>query len=83
MQFEIYEKGTTPLHIACFKSYIEIVQILIENGAKHENKDGNGWSALHFAVHGGNKEIVNLLISQGSVINSQTNLFIISFNFIS
>ena len=72
MNLNIYEKGITPLHIACYKGHKEIVQTLLENGSKHENQDENGWIALHHAVLCGYKEIVNLLISQGSDINSRS-----------
>ena len=82
MKLNIYAKGITPLHIACYIGPKEIVQTLLENGSKHDNNDENGWIALHYAVLCGNKEIVNLLISQGSDINSRSILFFIFYHFI-
>ena len=80
---KIYEKGTTPLHIACDKGHKEIVQSLLESGSKHDNEDEHGWISLHYAVLCGNKEIVNLLISQGSDVNSRTISFFFFYHFIS
>ena len=65
-------KGSTPLHIACFHNHKEIVQILLENDAKHNIKDENGWIPIHYAVIKKNKEVVNLLISKGSDVNTKT-----------
>ena len=75
-------RGTTPLHIACIKDYIEIVRILLENGTKHNEKTENGWTPLHFAVLGGGLETVKLIISKGSDINSTTTPFYLFYSFI-
>ena len=58
--------GWTPLHYACRKGSIPIVQYLISKGANIESKDYQGHTPLYIASFYHNKEIVDLLISKGA-----------------
>mmetsp|Transcript_11583 Transcript_11583/g.15106 ORF Transcript_11583/g.15106 Transcript_11583/m.15106 type:complete len:297 (+) Transcript_11583:222-1112(+) len=44
----------------------EIVKLLLEGGASVNKCDVNGWTALHYAAHGGNVETLQLLIKAGA-----------------
>lgn len=59
--------GWTPLHKACLKGYVEIVQLLCQSGAKldvqsTEERD----TPLHDACSNGHKEVVEVLLTHGA-----------------
>ena len=41
--------GTTALHWACYKGYLESARLLLDHGAALEAKDGNNETPLHYA----------------------------------
>ena len=61
----------TPLHWACFKGYLPIVQYLIGNGANIEAKQKDQWTPLHYASSYGQTDVVKYLISIGANKNSK------------
>ena len=64
--------GRTPLHLAAESADVEIVKLLLEKGAKVDEKDDeSGFSALHFAARLGKKDIAELLIAWGADINAK------------
>ncbi|MCK4935754.1 MAG: ankyrin repeat domain-containing protein [Elusimicrobiales bacterium] len=60
IKYEPY--GFTPLHIACFKGHLEIVKLLLENGAAINAKDEKNPTPLHVASIQGHTKIAKLLI---------------------
>ena len=70
--------GAYPLHLASLKGNKEIVQILIDNGAKTDIKSEaydddfwyNGGTPLHWAAFFCRKNMVSLLIGNGAAINA-------------
>jgi len=63
--------GVLPLHVACREGHIAIVKQLFLHGYHIKDglvraKDMHGNSALHFAVESGVKEIVEVLLLNGS-----------------
>lgn len=53
--------------------YEGIAQILLENGAKvDERMNKTGWTPLHITSHTGHDKIVNLLIKNGANVNLLT-----------
>lgn len=66
------QRGETPLHLAARSNQIDVMKILIDNGATvdacaHENQ-----TPLHIAARLGNAEIVTLLLEKGANADAQT-----------
>ncbi|MGE0207195.1 MAG: ankyrin repeat domain-containing protein [Candidatus Babeliales bacterium] len=57
----------TPLMLASRKKHIEVVKLLLENGANAANEHGK--TALTNAIFWGHKEIVKLLLENGALID--------------
>ncbi|MQG89142.1 MAG: hypothetical protein FI700_00015 [SAR202 cluster bacterium] len=57
--------GRTPLHLAAFKDYKEIVKLLIESGADVNAKDMDDATPLDYAMSEGEKETAELLRKHG------------------
>ena len=57
--------GWTALMLAGYYGHIEIVQLLIENGANIEAENFDGQTALNLAELNGNIEIAQLLREKG------------------
>lgn len=54
--------GRTPLHLASLTSTPEIVQCLVDHGARMISRVADGRTALHFAATRGNVDIVRVLL---------------------
>ena len=52
-----------------YRSYVEMVKLLIANGVKINTKDGGGRSPLHYASMLGHQGVVELLITAGADVN--------------
>ncbi len=57
--------GNTPLYEACVSGNIELVQLLIDKGAKIDALNSNNHSALHGAALNGNPALIQLLLDKG------------------
>jgi hypothetical protein len=57
--------GDTPLHIAVGQGHIEIVKLLIANGAKINNSNRRGKTPLNVAIEKKHKEIMVILRKNG------------------
>lgn len=65
--------GATALHIAAREANLEIVKILVQNGADVNVVDNEGWTPAMRAALAGDAQIVDFLISNGAQLN-QTNV---------
>jgi ankyrin repeat protein/L-ascorbate metabolism protein UlaG (beta-lactamase superfamily) len=63
----------TPLHAACDMAKLEVVKILVENGARVNLFSNIGLTPLHYAVKNGNEEIVDYLLEHGAFLNVKDN----------
>ena len=63
--------GRMPLHYACKLGKFEIVKLLVENGAKIDHQDKDGYSPLHFSMLSHNQAISIYLISQEALKNQE------------
>ena len=61
----------TPLHYACWKGHLPIVEYLISKGADIEAEDMDEATPLHYASEGSKADIVKYLISLGANKNAK------------
>ena len=59
------------LHQATITGNLEIVKLLVENGAKIDLKDNKGMRSMHYGALHGRLDIISLLIRCGSSANDQ------------
>jgi ankyrin repeat protein len=64
----------TPLHLASQHNHVEIISILLENGALVNDVDIGGACALHKACLRGFSEAVNVLLAYGAMPNLQNKV---------
>ena len=67
------KNGDTPLNYAAFLGHMEIVELLVENGANVNAKGLADWTPLHLAAHKNKEKIVQLLIANGAEVNPYTS----------
>jgi len=63
--------GSTPLRMAIESKRLSVVLILVDNGADLVRVYTNGRTALHYAVEGGDKEIVTALLAKRIDVNAK------------
>lgn len=61
---------TSPLHVACYQGYSEVVELLLSRpGVAINALDIDGCTPLMWAVEKGNRKIVGLLLAKGANVN--------------
>jgi ankyrin repeat protein len=65
--------GRTPLDAATERGRVEIVKLLLDEGADVNWTNEYGWTALYAAVYYGHIEIVKLLLHSGADVNKSNN----------
>lgn len=63
----------TPLMVAAETGNLEMVQFLLDHGAKLDVRSLENMTALHFAAKNGHENIVKFLLEQGVGINDKSN----------
>lgn len=63
-------RESTPLHFAAGYNHLEVVKLLLENGADIEAKDKGCLVPLHNACSYGHYEVAELLIKYGADVNA-------------
>nr|XP_047126785.1 serine/threonine-protein phosphatase 6 regulatory ankyrin repeat subunit A-like [Hydra vulgaris] len=58
--------GRTALHFAAGNKHLELVQLLLGQGAEIDAQDKNGWTPLHYAADAGSTDIVIFLVQMGA-----------------
>ena len=66
--------GWTPLHRAAQEGHTEVIEALIDAGAKVNAQDNNGITPLHRAAIYGQTEVIEALITAGAKVNAQDNV---------
>ncbi|KAB8074427.1 hypothetical protein BDV29DRAFT_123411 [Aspergillus leporis] len=64
--------GRTPLSWAVNRGHRDMVELLVDHGARVNVKDRSRLTALHIAVTGQHKDIVSVLLDQGARLESKT-----------
>ncbi|OHW90752.1 ankyrin repeat domain-containing protein 52 [Colletotrichum incanum] len=65
--------GRSALHRACWDGAVDIVAILLENGANTAVANKNGWTPMQIASDKGHADVVKLLIEKGADVTVATN----------
>ncbi|KAJ8665291.1 hypothetical protein QAD02_006953 [Eretmocerus hayati] len=65
--------GWTPLHFAADYECIETVKLLLQYGADMSIKNGKNLTALHTAIQGNNKEIIDVILSAHVTNSKESN----------
>lgn len=66
----INRQGEQALQLAAWKGQLNAVKWLLDHGAAI-NRNGAAWSALHYAVFAGQRDIMQLLIERGGDVNAR------------
>jgi ankyrin repeat protein len=64
-------RNSTPLHFAADNGSIEVIELLLENGADLKAIDVDGDTPLHWAAFAGHQDVVELFIAAGAEINTK------------
>ena len=64
--------GYTPLHRACYGNHVEVVEHLLQAGAKINAKTMDDWQPLHSACCWNNVECAAVLIANGADVNARS-----------
>ena len=57
------ERDLQPLHLAAWYGNVEMLQLLIDNGAELDAVNSDGNTALHFAAFNGQVKVIKALIN--------------------
>ena len=62
-------QGNTPLHLAAYKGYMEVAELLIAEGADVNCRNKHGDTPIHYAAKGGQKNIIEFFLSKEVDVN--------------
>jgi len=72
--------GATPLMIAAVAGDLSLARILLDRGARPDDRDPvNGWTALMQAAFHGQTAVVRLLVARGATVGLRTNTGLAAF----
>ena len=66
--------GKSALMIASLNGKLEVVKLLLKNGAQVDLQDGGGWSALMCASVEGHAEVTKVLLEKGAQVDLKNNI---------
>lgn len=61
----------TPLHAAAAGAQVEVMRLLLENGADPNAQQHGGWTALHTAAQTGNRIMSEVLLAHGAHVHAR------------
>ena len=68
------ENEWTPLIIAVIWGYVDIIRLLVDNGANINSKGNDGNTALHLAAKIGDKESMLTLLKRGARVTMKNRM---------
>ncbi len=68
------QRGSSPLILATYYDQLEIVELLLNSGAKIDMKDASGNTALMGVCFKGYEDIAKILIDKGANVNEQNSM---------
>jgi len=66
------EHGETSMHIAAANGYGEVVEYLLDHGAKIDLVDNDHWQPIHAAACWGQDKIIEILVNHGADLDAVT-----------
>jgi len=66
------EHGETACHIACANGYFDVLDFLLDNGAKFDIGDDDDWQPIHAAACWGHDRVIELLVQHGADLEART-----------
>ena len=69
--FESLPKKLEPLHLTAYWNLDTIGEMLLQDGVDPNLRDGQGWTALHWACSRGSEEMVETLVKHGADIDAR------------
>lgn len=70
-----FQTANTPLHLACRSNKLEIVQVLISNGADVNKFNVRLETPIHVAAENGYGEICKALTAAGATVHQKEQVF--------
>ena len=67
------DDGTTACHLAAYRGFINIVEMILDRGFDIHDKNNDGVTILHCAVMNNHTDIVEMILENGVDINSKDN----------
>ncbi|WAR02807.1 ANR49-like protein [Mya arenaria] len=65
--------GYTPLHRAAYNGHLDMIKLLLDNGADVLAETNDGWHPLHSASRWNQTSAASLLLQRGANINARTH----------
>lgn len=66
------EHGETACHIACANGYLDVLEFLLDHGAKFDIGDKDDWQPIHAAACWGHDRVIELLVHHGADLEART-----------
>lgn len=70
----VMSDGFSAIHMAAYRGFLTIVEILVSKGADIDKKSSNGANCLHLAATAGHANVVEYLIKHGSPVDFQNQI---------
>ncbi|KAJ4032240.1 hypothetical protein NW761_012799 [Fusarium oxysporum] len=72
-KISISDEGLTPVHIAAYEGYVDVMKLLLENGFNTMAESRFGFTPMHMAVLGGSLHTIQCLLAYGATQTLDAN----------